>query len=390
LIVMMRRIVVFVIFAAVLAGCESRNNISVSGTIEKPLGNSIKLWMVDLSTVKLIDSAKINAKGNFRLKFKGEGPEFYQVGYSQADFVTLLIFPDDKIHLNFSDTTLQFNYTIEGSDESDKIRQQNLRLAYTLKQLDSLQVVMDSQLSDPGLTTESGKTEKVIYDIVMAQRNFSIDFILNNLSSLSSINAIYQKFNPDTYVLYDQRDLQIMKLLTDTLSLKYPESRQVKAMVEDFGREMNNLRFKQIQEMAEQIEPEDINPDLKTIDGKKVSLSSLKGKYVLLTFWLTESKECMNSNLQMKELYKRYRSKGLEIYQINLDQDTNKWKAAVRFDELPWISVREEDPFNPRYALIYNVQSLPTNYLYDPKGEIIGNNLHGRTLAIKLEQIFGF
>ncbi len=387
---MMRRIVVFVIFAAALAGCESRNNISVSGTIENPRGSSIKLWLVDINTVSLIDSAKINAKGNFRLKLKGERPEFYQVGYSQADFVTLLIFPEDKIHLNFSDTTLQFNYAIEGSDESEKIRQQNLRLAYTLKLLDSLQVVMDAELADPGLITEPGKTEKVIYDIVMAQRNFSIDFILNNLSSLSSINAIYQKFNPDTYVLYDQRDLQIMKLLTDTLSLKYPESRQVKAMVEDFGREMNNLRFKQIQEMAEQIEPEDINPDLKNIEGKNVSLSSLRGKYVLLTFWLAGSEECLTSNNQMKELYKRYHSKGLEIYQINLDPDINRWKEAVRFDELPWINVREEDPYNPRYALIYNVQSVPTNYLYDPKGEIIANNIHGRTLAIKLEQIFGF
>jgi len=387
---MLRRIVVFVIFAAALAGCESRNNISVSGKIENPQGTSIKLWMVDLNAVKLIDSAKINSKGNFRLKLKGTGPEFYQVGYSQADFVTLLIFPDDKIHLNFSDTILQFDYTIKGSDESEKIRQQNLHLAYTLKQLDSLQVIMEAEISDQGSIAEPGKTEKEIYDIVMAQRNFSIDFILNNLNSLSSINAIYQKFNPDTYVLYDQRDLQIMKLLTDTLSVKYPESRQVKAMVEDFAREMNNLRFKQLQAMADQIEPEDINPDLKTVEGKKVSLSSLKGKYVLLTFWVSSSKECVSSNLQMKELYQRYRSKGFEIYQINLDQDTNRWKAAVRYDELPWISVREEDPDNPRYALIYNVKSLPTNYLYDPKGEIIANNIHGRTLAIKLEQIFGF
>lgn len=387
---MMRRIVVFVIFAAVLAGCESRNNISVSGTIENPKGNNIKIWMVDLSAVTLIDSAKINSKGNFRLKLKGTAPEFYQIGYSQADFVTLLIFPEDKIHLNFSDTTLQSNYTVEGSEESDKIREQNLRLTSTLKQLDSLQLIFEAETADPAMAEESAKTTEEIYRIVMDQRNFSIDHILNNLSSLSSINAIYQKFNPDTYVLYDQRDLQIMKLLTDTLSVKYPESRQVKAMVEDFSREMNNLRLKQLQDMAEQIEPEDINPDLKNIEGKSVSLASLRGKYVLLTFWLAGSEECLASNKQMKELYKRYKSKGLEIYQINLDPDINKWKEAVRFDELPWISVREEDPYNPRYASIYNVQRVPTNYLYDTKGEIIANNIHGRTLAIKLEQIFGF
>jgi peroxiredoxin len=131
-----------------------------------------------------------------------------------------------------------------------------------------------------------------------------------------------------------------------------------------------------------------LDPVLPDINGKKVALSSLKGKYVLLTFWSAKNNDCVQENLQFKELYKLYNKKGFEIYQINLDESEADWKAAVRFDELPWISTREEDLSNPKNAILFNVKSLPSNYLFDKSGKLIAVNLHGRTLALKLEQLF--
>ena len=65
--------------------------------------------------------------------------------------------------------------------------------------------------------------------------------------------------------------------------------------------------------------------------------------------------------MQFKELYKLYHKKGFEIYQINLDESESAWKSAVRYDELPWISTREDDPRNPKNAILFNVEgSLPT------------------------------
>ena len=83
-----------------------------------------------------------------------------------------------------------------------------------------------------------------------------------------------------------------------------------------------------------------------------------------------------------------FRNKGFEIYQINLDKDEKVWKSAVKFDELPWISTREDDPDDPVNARLFNVKSLPSNYLFDPEGKIIASNLHGKTLQIKLNQLF--
>ena len=90
----------------------------------------------------------------------------------------------------------------------------------------------------------------------------------------------------------------------------------------------------------------------------------------------------------MKDLYRQYKNRGFEIYQVNLDQDIELWKRTVAFDELPWISVREDDPANATSLIRYNVTKVPANYLINPEGEIIAKDLFGRSMQIKLSQIF--
>jgi thiol-disulfide isomerase/thioredoxin len=151
---------------------------------------------------------------------------------------------------------------------------------------------------------------------------------------------------------------------------------------------MNQMYVSKLEQEAKKMPQTKLDPDLKNISGKRIALSSLKGKYVLLTFWSVQSRDCIEENLQLKEFYKLYNKKGFEIYQINLDENESDWKAAVRFDELPWISTREDDPKHPKNAIIFNVKSLPTNYLIDKESKIIAANIHGRVLQLKLEQLF--
>jgi thiol-disulfide isomerase/thioredoxin len=144
----------------------------------------------------------------------------------------------------------------------------------------------------------------------------------------------------------------------------------------------------QIQSMASKSPEAKLDPNLKDITGKRIALSSLKGKVVLLTFWSVDSKECIAENLQLMEIYKAYNKNGFEIYQINVDESEQKWRDEVRFDELPWINTREDDPLSPANAILFNVRSLPANFLFDRDGTIIGSNLHGRSLQIRLNQLF--
>jgi peroxiredoxin len=205
---------------------------------------------------------------------------------------------------------------------------------------------------------------------------------------LASIKALYQTITPDTYVLYEPNDLQYLKIVTDSLTRHYPASRHVQALAHDLNNELNKMYVRKIGELANEMPPAKLDPELKNTEGRRIALSSLRGKYVLLSFWSYQLKECIDENMQMKELYKLYRKKGFEISQIDLDDNENEWRKAVRFDELPWISTREDDPHNLVNARIFNVTNLPANFLFDREGNLIGSNFHGRVLQIKLEQIF--
>ncbi len=384
----MKRILFLLTLVLILTGCNDKTKFSIKGVIKDAKEKYIFLNKVEVNTPVFIDSAKISKSGTFHFRIKSKETDFYQLGFSTSNFITLLAEPGEKINLTFKSHDLYKNYLIEGSTGSQKLQALDLTLAETQKTLDSLSAVYSKASSEPGFDVRGPELQAEYTKIIKAQRKKNIEFIINNINSLASIKALYQRINSDTYVLYDPHDLQYLKIVTDSLTRHYPNSRQVQALARDFEKEMNQLYVSKIQDMAKDIPKTELNPSLKNTAGERVTLSSLKGRYVLVTFWSMNSKECVAENLQLKEYYKLYHKKGFEIYQINLDENEAAWKAAVKFDELPWISTREDDPKNPKNAILFNVKSLPANYLFDKESTIISSDLHGRALQIKLDQLF--
>ena len=384
----MKRILFLLALILIFSGCKNKGYFSVDGIVKGKTAKYIYINRVDVDIPVLIDSSKISKKGGFRFKIKASEANFYQVGFSTADFITLLAEPGEKIKLVFEGKNLFEKYSVSGSSGSEKIKMLDLALTETKSKLDSLRTVYAKASGEPGFDIKGPSLESEFTKLIKDQRKKNIEFIINNTNSLVSIKALYQRIDPDTYVLYDPRDLQYLKIVTDSLTRYYPNSKQVQALARDFEKEMNQMYANQIGKIANNIPPSKLDPVLKTTEGKRIALSSLKGKYVLLTFWSVTSKECIAENLQLKEFYKLYNKKGFEIYQINLDENESSWKSAVKFDELPWISTREDDPLNPKNALLFNVKSLPTNYLFDKEGKIIASNLHGRSLQLRLDQLF--
>jgi len=384
----MKRILFLFALSIFLFGCSNKSKFIVNGIIKDTKGKYIYLNRLDVDIPVLIDSAKINRKGIFHMKVKAADADFYQLGVSSTNFITLLAEPKEKISLVFNNKNLFENYTIKGSPGSAKLQTLDLALTDTKRKLDSINTLYSKASLQPGFDVKGPLLETEYNKLIKAQRRKNIEFIINNVNSLASIKALYQRFNPDTYVLYDPHDLQYLKIVTDSLLKHYPYSKQVQALARDFQKEMNSIYALQIQQLASALPRTKLDPDLIDISGKRVALSSLKGKYVLLAFWSAKSQECIDENLQLKELYKLYNKKGFEIYQINLDENEADWRNAVRFDELPWINTREDDPKDLKNAILYNVKNLPANYLYDKEGTIIGINLHGRALQLKLDQLF--
>jgi hypothetical protein len=384
----MKKILILIIPAILLSACKNNDVFIVNGSVKNSPRKNIIISKVDINITVPIDSSKISKNGNFKFRVKAIEPDFYEVGFSSSNFITLLAEPGERISLTFEDNNLYENYAVEGSKGSELLQMLDFKLLDTRKKLDSLNAVYEKASKEPGFETVKPQLEKEIVDIIKAQRRFNIEFVITNINSLASIKAIYQKLNEQTYVLYEPRDLQYLKIVSDSLKIHYPDSRHTKALVSTFEQEMDQYNTRKLNMMIDTLPEVKLDPVLKDISGRRVALSSLRGKHVLLSFWSADSRECITENLQLKEFYRLYRKKGFEIYQISLDKDESAWKAAVKFDELPWISTREDNPDNPKNAFLFNVRSIPANFLFDPQGKIIASNLHGKSLQLKLNQLF--
>jgi peroxiredoxin len=384
----MKKILLFFIPLLVLAGCRDKNSFSVKGTLPAGTGKFITVSRMDISTTEAIDSSRIRRDGSFRFRIKSEEPDFYKVGVSPTNFITLLAQPGEKIQIGFRDKNLFTDYAVEGSEGSSQIKILDDKLLRTRFMIDSLNTIYQKALELKAADSTLNAIYDEIVSLVKLQRRFNIEFIINNTKSLASVKAVYQKINDEVYVLYETRDLQYMKIISDSLLRHYPASRHTKLLLGTLEEGMRRMNAARLNQLVEQLPETKLDPVLNDINGRKVALSSLRGKYVLLAFWSSESRECIAENLQLKEFYKLYNRKGFEIYQISLDSSEEAWKAAVKFDELPWISTREPDPANQRNAYLFNVKSIPANYLFDPQGNIVASNLHGKPLQLKLAQLF--
>ncbi len=127
------------------------------------------------------------------------------------------------------------------------------------------------------------------------------------------------------------------------------------------------------------------------VNGKAVSLSDFRGKYVLLDFWASWCSPCRAENPNLVKAYARYKDKGFEILGVSLDQVSSRpaWIAAIKKDDLTWTHVSDLKAWNNAAAVLYGVRAVPQNYLINPQGVIVAKNLRGSDLEEKLESIFG-
>ena len=131
-------------------------------------------------------------------------------------------------------------------------------------------------------------------------------------------------------------------------------------------------------------------PDFTLADtsGKKIALSELKGKYVLLDFWAAWCKPCRDENPNVVQAYKTYNNNGFTVFGVSLDKEKKSWLKAINDDKLQWQHVSDLKFWGSEAAALYGITSIPRNFLLDPNGMIIGRDLRGQDLLDKLEELF--
>lgn len=124
------------------------------------------------------------------------------------------------------------------------------------------------------------------------------------------------------------------------------------------------------------------------VNGKPVSFSSFKGKYVLLDFWASWCKPCRMENPNVVKAYNKFKNKNFTILSVSLDQSKDAWVKAINTDHLVWNHVSDLQQWNNAVAQMYHIQSIPGNFLIDPTGKIIARDLRGKDLEDKLCELF--
>jgi thiol-disulfide isomerase/thioredoxin len=135
----------------------------------------------------------------------------------------------------------------------------------------------------------------------------------------------------------------------------------------------------------------DYRLDFTVVDmkGDSIRLSSLKGKVFLLDFWASWCSPCRYANKQLVKFYGKYKDKGFEILSVSLDDEKSDWKKAVSKDKITWMQGIDKGGWDSFAAMKWQVDALPSSFLINKNGDVVGINLEKGDLEKKIKELLG-
>ncbi len=381
----MKKTIVIFLAVYLLSGCQTSQRFEIAGTIKNSNGELIYLDEIKTNDLETVDSTHIDKNGNFMFRGDMAIPKFFIIKTNQDNYITLLLNPGDKISIETNMEDLGFNYKLEGSKDSRIIQEYNVKLRENVNNLKELNEIFNDSINSPNIESIMIDLDKRSELIVKDQRDYTIRFIQQNLHSLVSLMALYQQLTPRNPVLDPLKDIQYFEMVDSTLYNLYPESEPVQAL----HSQVANLKIKFNREKLlaiGAISPEIALPDP---EGETITLSSTRGKIVLLDFWAAWCNPCRMENPNLVSNYAKYKKEGFEIYQVSLDRKREDWVSAIKNDHLEqWIHVSDLQFWKSVVVQQYQLDKIPTNFLLDREGKIIAKDVRGEALAEKLSEIF--
>ncbi len=362
-------IIIFSIISLVVSSCKETPSFTIKGTVSDAAGKSIYLSHMGINRSSVVDSVKIKSDGRF--EFKQPSPDSYDFYRLQTDrngrAITVAIDSTETVSLTINGKDFATGYVVENSEESRKIQEINaLRLA--------LETQVD-HFAKNGAGSPA-ETREAIYNIVKEfKENIFKQYIAPSPDKASAYYALFLRangisiFNPNE----NRFDSKCFSAVATSLNNRYPESPRAKNLYSIAAKGMQSTR---------PVQPDTIDAEeseltatglfdikLPNVYGDSIALSSLSGKVVLLDFILYADTRTSGHSIVMREMYDRYKDRGLEIYQVSLDANEHFWKTSA--DNLPWVCVRDGEGVSSSNILLYRLDKLPSYFLINKANEIV-------------------
>lgn len=365
-----------------LVACN-RDRLKISGRILNADKQVLHLDEVNVYDSKVVDSLVLKSDGRFSFTYDSHEAGFYQLRLAKDQLIVLFPEPGEHIRIKADLKELNSSLSIEGSPNSEHVTVLIKKLDKTRASMDSVTALFDKAQTD----SMRSRLNEAYMGILDNHRKYSISYILTNYKSLSGLYALYQQYQPGGYVFYKSSDLQFFRILSDSLQKYYPGSKHVtalKAYTDNMIGKYNSQVL--LRSASKEVSlPEIRLPDMA---GDTVNLTDFGGKYVLLSFWVSGDENSVRQNIELKKLYPGFRNRGFEIVQVSFDNSPVAWKRAVRYDELPWVSLIDTRYPHSIIAGNYNITSLPTNFLISKDNvTIMAKNLTPAQLKDKLNDL---
>ncbi|MFI3302192.1 MAG: TlpA disulfide reductase family protein [Rikenellaceae bacterium] len=342
----MKKIFYAIICALVAVGCQSSGKFTISGAFDSADGlGSVSLIEGITSMDEVIDMQELDGSGKFSFSGSVDTPYMAQISKSGSSM----------------DASYRGIVFVESGNVKVSVNEMGQLIASGTPLNDKFNALIDefSQKADEWQELPMAQ-QMAAFDALIEER------VADNLDNPIGVFLLSQ-------VVFRNQDLSGAEML-ERLSMFTPEMQAgkdiaaVKAEIEvaaalDYGADYINI----------------ILPNVKGVD---IALSSLvgEGKWVLLDFWATWCPPCMAEMPHLKEAYAEYNKLGFEICGVSLDNDKDAWQEYC-LENLPWVNLLA---LGSVVADVYQVQSIPTNFLISPEGKIIAKNLRGSAISEEL------
>lgn len=352
----------------------------ISGNIKGSEGKNIILEEITPDNRIKIDSTIIRKDGNFEFRYLPDQHGIFNLNLPARGLVTFYAEKNSRLMVTADIESFPRKYEISGNRGSELLQQYFTKTAVNQVTLDSLSSIFTNSQHKDDFYKIKISLDSTFAVLLENQRNFTTDLIRKNPTEIPALLVLNQYFGNAKLVNADE-NAGLFFLLDSNLMSRYPENNHVQNhhnRVIELKTQHEEMKKAEALLGTGKYAPE---ISLSGFDGKNISLSSLKGKTVLLFFWASWSPPSRAAMQQLKQFYKQKNDSDFWIFAISFDHVEKFWKAAINLEQTPWLNASDLRGLYSPVKKLYNIpDELPFYYLIDKEGKIVAKS--GKTSEI--------